>query len=342
MEELSVAMGCKQEASVGGAGVVDTWSVASLVGSLPCLPVLTALTLTCDLTSATSAAVAAACPAREGLRLQGNDADGAWTSWTPPTALPLLSLLEWHVSDERFNPIDRIGFALMMRGRRLRRLVLRRAGTSTPFGYINAPCALPFDAGLFVSAAALPVELLVVSAAPCTGTYLQRLVDGPAEEGTFRKLTLVVPNNSQPTLSPLSRLTGLINLTLEVKDPVFVSWPCLPGLAVLSVSAFGLPPGRMGLNWTGALLDALAASPSRHSLEFLSLDDWGRGLDACVVAATPKLVALRRLTVGRVGWARAGATFVRKMPMDGEGSRGFVPSSIRMVCTTFACPHHRQ
>ncbi|KAK1862677.1 hypothetical protein I4F81_005245 [Pyropia yezoensis] len=293
-------MGCEHEASVGGAGVVDAWSVASLVGSLPRLPVLTALTLTCDLTSATSAAVAAACPALEGLTLQGNDADGAWTSWTLPTALPLLSSLEWHVSDERFDPIDRSGFALMMRGRRLRRLVLRRPGTSTPLGYMNAPCAFPFDAGLFVPAAALPVELLVVSAVPCTGTYLQRLVHGPAEVGTLRKLTLVVPDNSQPTLSPLSRLTGLINLTLEMKDPVFVSW-------------------RMGLNWTGALLDALAASPSRHSLEVLSLDNWGRGLDACVAAATPKLVALRRLTVGRVGWARAGATFVRKMPMDGEG-----------------------
>lgn len=134
LEELSVARGCQHEASVGGAGVVDAWSVASLVGSLSRLPVLTALTLTCDLTSATAAAVAAACPALEGLTLLGNDTDGAWTTWTLPTALPLLSSLEWHVSDERFDPVDRSGFALMMRGRRLRRLVLRRAGTSTPFG----------------------------------------------------------------------------------------------------------------------------------------------------------------------------------------------------------------
>lgn len=297
----------------------EEWSVAHLLSNVGGLPSLKALTLSCHMTSAIAATVAAACPALEFLRLRdegGLDDEKVWGCWAFPEALPRLSKLEWESSDYCFvSPPPGLpktshytGFSHMMRGRRLRELALLRRARRIELGVACLDVA-----------AALPVELFMNCSFSCTRTFLERLADGPAEVATLRKLTLVVDGVSATTLSPLSHLTGLIDLTLHVDELRCMSWPCLPRLKKLSVVCS--PAFDRGEDWGSCLLGVLAASSTRHTLEVLHLGgiEWESDADASVAAAAPRMRALRRLTMDKVEWTFARGTVVGRSAEKAQG-----------------------
>lgn len=123
-------------------------------------------------------------------------------------------------------------------------------------------------------------------------------------------------------LSPLSRLTGLTRLVLNAHvNHVMVvdSWPDLTGLTSLHVrriiDACALLP-IMCAGWEAQLLAALAASPTRHFLQVVRLRGTSTARTAmpAVVAAAPRLPALRRMTVGRAEWTFARGAIVGRPP----------------------------
>lgn len=167
------------------------------------------------------------------------------------------------------------------------------------------------------AAAALPAELYLLCLLPRVHTFLERLVHGPAEVATLRKLTLPVPAISATTLSLLSGLTGLTDLTLVLDEPVFESWPCLPRLQALHVRYRAQDDCE---DWGPCLLTALAAGPTRlDSLEVLHLGRvwWTPAMDAGVAAAAPRLMALSRLTIYGVEWTFVRGAIAGRSPPSG-------------------------
>lgn len=283
------------------------WSVESLLNDIGRLPALKALTLD-GMSAAAAAAVAAACPELESLTVLADYElldERVWGCWRFPEALPRLSslVLPSHVRGS--------GFSLMVRGRRLHRLVVPPLRCDRcPFG--TRADRLPCGGHFLEDAAALP-EVLCISGRVCPRSLLERLADGPAEVASLQQLDLVVRTLSTSKLAPLSRLTGLTHLRLRVaKMPEPVSWPPLVGLRFLYVAGL--------LDGVTSLLAALAASPTRHSLQGLHLDVAARTTiaDAEVAAAAPRLVALRQLTIGRVEWTFARGTVVGRWPVTGK------------------------
>lgn len=80
--------------------------------------------------------------------------------------------------------IDAIGFSLMLRGLRLRRLVLPRTYLSEVF---------PLGEDFLHAVPAFPVELDMRDMPVFGGYTVDRLGDGPAEVGALSKLTLAEP-----------------------------------------------------------------------------------------------------------------------------------------------------
>lgn len=289
-------------AGTSAADAADPWSVASLLGSVGSLPVLTALSLN-GITPVDAAAVATACPSLEALSMLGKKVqdERVWGCWAFPQALPCLSLLVWMAR------VRGPGLSLMLRGRRLRVLRVRARRPRHMLG------------GDFLRAAAALPKLLVIHGMACSRPLLERLTDGPAERGNLRELSLTVADLSATTLSPLSRLTGLTHLSLTVDEmPPSVPWPSLLGLNQLSVSHV------RGQDWALSLLTALALSPTRHSLHVLRLNVASSAsiLYAAVAAVAPQLTALRQLQIiGRREWTFARGTIVGVGSLT-EGRRG--------------------
>lgn len=94
-------------------------------------------------------------------------------------------------------------------------------------------------------------------------------------------------------------------------------WPSLPSLEMLHLF-HDVQQECQG--WGASLLAALAASPTRHSLQVLRVKGLGceSDADATVSATAPRMTALRRLTMGGVEWTLARGTIVDRWPRLAE------------------------
>lgn len=162
------------------------------------------------------------------------------------------------------------------------------------------------------------MELIIRGLYVCSDAWLERLVNGPPDSAALHGLALPVANAWPTTPLLLSRLTGLTRLVVRISGNLrFVKWPSLPSLEMLHLihDVKQECPG-----WGASLLAALAASPTRHSLQVLRLRglDCESDVDATVSATAPQMTALRRLTMDGVEWTLARGTIVGRWPRLAE------------------------
>lgn len=221
LQELRVA------AFVHGPAHPDgfAWSMGYLLSVLRpvvYLPALRTLRLNCYVCRKTAGAMAAACPLVETLVLEagcgclGGDTGRCWPF---PGTFPHLNSLTCMVGSPSGAANPSLDLLHTLRGRRLQQLTLDRLTESSP---LHGPSSSDSVIGLqhvaaLKSCAALPATLNLGRLGYWTQELLLCLCDESNEVASLRELTMCVSELQAAPLDPLSRLSGLIRLTLEVQ-----------------------------------------------------------------------------------------------------------------------------